>query len=77
MEQLTHERRNGIRTGYWSPKTKEEIVQKLGVIEHQAEGLIGRACDDYCRMSVNADPEEFEQICKECPINKLAELIGI
>ena len=33
MEKLTSERRNGIKTGYWSLKTKEEVVQKLGAIE--------------------------------------------
>lgn len=33
MERLTHERVNGIKTGYWSAATKEVLVQKLaGVI---------------------------------------------
>ena len=26
---LTHERVNGIKTGYWSAATKEVLVQKL------------------------------------------------
>ena len=29
MERLTHERVNGIKTGYWSAATKEVLVQKL------------------------------------------------
>lgn len=29
MERLTHERVNGIKTGYWSTATKEVLVQKL------------------------------------------------
>lgn len=29
MERLTHERVNGIKTGYWSAATKEALVQKL------------------------------------------------
>lgn len=27
MERLTHERVNGIKTGYWSAATKEALVQ--------------------------------------------------
>lgn len=33
MERLTHERVNGIKTGYWSPSTKEFLVQRLGGYE--------------------------------------------
>lgn len=77
MEKLTSERRNGIKTGYWSPKTKEEVVQKLGAIEHQAESLINRACDHICRFPDEADSDELPGICEECPVNKLAELIGV
>lgn len=37
MERMTHERVNGIKTGYWSQKTKEEIVQRLA--EYENTGL--------------------------------------
>ena len=33
-ERLTTERCNGIRTGYWSPAKKEELVQKLARYEN-------------------------------------------
>lgn len=33
MERLTAERRNGIKSGYWSPAKKEELVQRLGAYE--------------------------------------------
>lgn len=33
MERLTHERMNGIKEGYWSPKKKEELVQRLAEYE--------------------------------------------
>lgn len=33
MERLTHERVNGIKTGYWSAATKEVLVQKLAADE--------------------------------------------
>lgn len=34
---LTHERKNGIKTGYWSPEKKEELVQRLA--EYENTGL--------------------------------------
>lgn len=34
MERLTHERANGIKSGYWSPATKEELVQRLAAYEN-------------------------------------------
>lgn len=32
-ERLTHKRMNGIKEGYWSPKKKEELVQRLAEYE--------------------------------------------
>lgn len=34
MNRLTHERVNGIKTGYWSPAKKEELVQRLAAYEN-------------------------------------------
>lgn len=34
MERLTHERVNGIKTGYWSAATKETLVQRLAAYEN-------------------------------------------
>ena len=34
MERLTHERANGIKTGYWSAATKEVLVRKLAAYEN-------------------------------------------
>ena len=34
MERLTHERTSGIKTGYWSPNKKEELVQRLAEYEN-------------------------------------------
>ena len=34
MERMTHERANGIKTGYWSPATKETLVQRLAAYEN-------------------------------------------
>lgn len=32
-ERLTHSRASGIKTGYWSPSTKAELVQRLAAYE--------------------------------------------
>lgn len=37
MERLTHERCNGIKTGYWSPEKKEALVNALA--EYENTGL--------------------------------------
>ena len=37
MERLTHERNNGIKTGYWSPNKKEDLLSRLA--EYENTGL--------------------------------------
>ena len=34
MKRLTHERCNGIRTGYWSPEKKDDLVNALEAYEN-------------------------------------------
>lgn len=34
MDRLTHERCNGIKTGYWSAAKKEELIQRLAEFEN-------------------------------------------
>lgn len=34
MKRLTHERSNGIKSGYWSPNKKDELVQRLAAYEN-------------------------------------------
>lgn len=34
MNRLTSERRNGIKTGYWSTEKKEVLVQRLAAYEN-------------------------------------------
>ena len=33
MKRLTERRVNGIKTGYWSPAKKDELIQRLGPYE--------------------------------------------
>lgn len=34
MKRLTHERCNGIKTGYWSPEKKGDLVNALAAYEN-------------------------------------------
>lgn len=33
MERLTHQRSSGIKTGYWSPNKKDELIERLAAYE--------------------------------------------
>lgn len=33
MNRLTHPRDNGIKTGYWSPNKKDELIEQLAAYE--------------------------------------------
>lgn len=73
MENLTCERCSGIKSGYWSPARKDELVQKLGAIEHKAPPLLWEICRKKC---VVMDREQMTDECSSCPVYKLSGLIG-
>lgn len=37
MERLTHERKSGMKTGYWSPNKKQELVDRLAMYENRED----------------------------------------
>lgn len=37
MQRLTHKRENGIKTGYWSPNKKQELVDRLAMYEDRED----------------------------------------
>lgn len=74
MAKLTSARVSGIKTGYWSPAKKDDLVQRLGAIEHQGPRLLDRVCAERCIWhSVN--PKK-DHICDECPVTALRGLMG-
>lgn len=75
MSKLTHERVNGIKTGYWSMSKKDELVQRLGQIEARSAGLIGQICDRCCRFPSELKQDELDKICETCPANFLYKLV--
>lgn len=71
MAKLTMERVNGIKTGYWSTAKKDDLIQRLGQIEHRSERLLAQACY-LCRGPGN----EQDELCGHCPLTILDKLIG-
>ena len=55
MERLTHQRVNGIKTGYWSAATKEVLVQRLAAFEDEAERRTARPRTIF--EQITASPE--------------------
>jgi hypothetical protein len=63
---------------YVTTAERYDLVQKLGAIEHQAEDLITRVCDNCCRHPYEIqDQTEMDDKCAGCAMTRLAELIGI
>lgn len=59
MQRLTHERSNGIKTGYWSPEKKEDLVARLA--EYENTGLAPDEIESlkkYQWIPVEKPPEE-------------------
>lgn len=55
VERLTHERVNGIKTGYWSAATKETLVQRLAVFENEEERRTLRPRTIFERITVSPE----------------------
>lgn len=58
MERLTHSRSGGIKTGYWSPETKETLVQRLAQYENTGytpEQIRELSCRDSRCQTFNPD----------------------
>lgn len=72
---LTSERSNGIKTGYWSPARKDDLVQRLGAIEHEAPRLLQGTCIRRCPYQRDTD-RMTGNLCGDCEVYQLAMLIG-
>lgn len=73
MTRLTHERVSGIKTGYWSPAKKEELVQRLAAYENTGldpeEIMDGRLLTGWTPADekLPAEPEPGMQDMDELP----------
>lgn len=77
MEKLTRQTPPENLIRYVSHAGRYDLEQKLGTIEHQSEHLIAQSCDRICRFRMELNQEDLDKVCSRCPINELAELIGI
>ena len=59
MERMTHERANGIKTGYWSPETKETLAKdaETATATKMAECIAGGIKDTV--EAIHRDPDGF------------------
>lgn len=67
MKRLTHERCNGIKTGYWSPEKKDELVKALAAYENT--GLTPEEIIDLKERDTAMQVEEVhldEYYCPAC-----------
>lgn len=56
-----------MKIGFWSPHSKESVVQKLGAIEKEAPALLDAVCARCVQPA--AIP------CGDCPVVRLRALI--
>lgn len=71
MERLTHERVNGIKTGYWSSSKKQDLVDRLS--EYEDTGLTPDEINALRERDTAKEPEEIRDafgdgrlICPNC-----------
>ena len=64
MERLTHERVNGIKTGYWSAATKETLLQRLAAYENT--GLEPEEIGEAIKRAARESETKTATIMAEC-----------
>ena len=87
MERLTHERNNGIKTGYWSPNKKDELVSALAAYENTgltSEQINGIATElkEYKQLGLSpkrlsehvAFSERYRELFGAMDFNRIMEL---
>ena len=70
---LTSERCNGIKSGYWSAAKKEDLVQKLGRIEKNGPSFVTSGCVMLCAHK--GPLNQHDPYCTDCPLKKLLLLL--
>ena len=73
MERLTHPRNSGIKTGYWSPNKKDELVERLAAYEDT-----GLTPEEIKALNANGKTSEHRWIPVEerLPEESLNSVIG-
>lgn len=63
MKRLTHERCNGIKTGYWSSEKKEDLVNALAAYEN-----IGLTPEEIMELKERDTPKKPKLINRGSPV---------
>ena len=69
-ERLTHRRMNGTKEGYWSPRKKEELLQRLGKYEdtgmepEEISAAIGKKLDTDILQRMNTQIHLLKELRK-------------
>lgn len=77
MAKLTEKGQPGGLIKFVSMADRHDLVQKLGEIEHEAGGALDQICDRCCKWYAAEDKREISHRCKNCPVTRLADLIGV
>ena len=74
MAKLTR-RSSGITDGFVSNYRRDDLIRKLGHIEHHGKDLIGQVCDRYCKFREDANEIGLDFVCEGCPMTLLMGMI--
>lgn len=82
MERLTHKRKSGMKTGYWSPNKKQELVDRLAMYEDREEGAdFGKWIPCSERLPKDAVWQgrvwSKEQLYSVCGLGTVTGLLGV
>lgn len=64
MERLTHERKSGMKTGYWSPNKKQELVDRLAMYEDREDAKDTNVLGKWIPISEAKKQKAIEDIHK-------------
>ena len=75
MNRLTHERCNGIKTGYWSPEKKDELVKALAAYENT--GLTPDQIQELKERDTAKAPTEVDEYFGYIAAWRYMQVIGL
>lgn len=73
MERLTHERKSGMKTGYWSPNKKQELVDRLAMYEDREDAKDTNALSKWIPCSERL-PENAMNVIAQFSSGTVTEL---
>ena len=74
---LTSKRCSDDVAGYRSTAKKDELVQRLGELEHQVPDMLDEICDKCCRWPYTIrDQARMTEICDACAITAAMLRLG-